>query len=131
MERVKVVARYADGRLVKGFTQNFSADRPVFHLTPVDGASSATVPVQTKDLKALFFVRDFSGKPDYQERRTFASVPQGRKVEVTFADGEVLVGSALGYDRTRPGFFFFPADPDSNTLRVFVVTSAVTGIAFI
>jgi hypothetical protein len=131
MEPVRVVARYADGRLLKGFTQNFSPERSQFHLTPVDSTGNGTVVIHTKDLKAVFFVRDFTGNPKYEEQREFAQSPQGRKVEVTFKDGEVLVGSALGYNRERPGFFFFPADPESNTLRVFVVTSAVKAVKFI
>jgi hypothetical protein len=131
MEPVRVVARYADGRLLKGFTQNFSPDRSRFHLTPAEGGTDGTIAVQIKDLKAVFFVRDFAGNPKYQEQREFAQVPQGRKVEVTFSDGEVLVGSALGYNGERAGFFFFPADPESNTLRVFIVTAAVKDVKFI
>jgi len=42
--------------------------------------------------------------------------PQGKQVEVTFADGEIMVGSTLGYDPNRPGFFVFPADPNCNNL---------------
>ncbi len=34
----------------------------------------------------------------------------GRKVKVLFKDGEVLVGSTMGYDIKRLGFFLFPAD---------------------
>jgi hypothetical protein len=131
MEPVRVVARYVDGRILKGFTQNFSPDRPRFHLSPAESTNNGTIAIQTKDLKAVFFVRDFAGNPAYQEQREFAQVPQGRKVEVTFNDGEVLVGSALGYNKERPGFFFFPADPEGNTLRVFVVTAAVKGVKFI
>jgi hypothetical protein len=46
-------------------------------------------------------------------------------LEITFCDGEVMVGTTLGYDRNRPGFFIFPADPQSNNVRVFVISSAV------
>ena len=38
-------------------------------------------------------------------------------------DGEVLVGSTLGYDPKRQGFFIFPADPKSNNVRVYIVSS--------
>ena len=39
-----------------------------------------------------------------------------------------MVGSTAGYDLDRLGFFFFPADPDCNNLRVFVISSAVESI---
>jgi len=82
-------------------------------------------------LKAVFFVRDFAGNSQYQERKTYlqGENPGGVKLEVTFADGEVLVGSTpLGYDPKRQGFFLTPADPGSNNLRVFAVSSAVKGV---
>jgi hypothetical protein len=58
-------------------------------------------------LKGVFVVRDFNGYPEYEERRvyrqgdTFYGVP----LEVTFADGEVMVGSSMGFDPKRIGFF--------------------------
>jgi hypothetical protein len=78
-------------------------------------------------LKALFFVRDFTGNAQYAERKQYVEGehPQGRKMEVTFADGEIMVGSTLGYDPNRPGFFIFPADPKSNNIRVFAVSTSV------
>jgi hypothetical protein len=40
-----------------------------------------------------------------------------------------MVGSAsLGYDPKRLGNFIIPADPNSNNIRVFVVSSAVKGV---
>jgi hypothetical protein len=52
-------------------------------------------------------------------------------MEVTFKDGEVLVGTTLGYDPSRPGFFIFPADPKSNNIRVFAVATAVKKVRFL
>jgi hypothetical protein len=70
---------------------------------------------------------NFLGSPSYNERKAFAEgerVP-GRKIEVAFKDGEVLVGSTVGYDPRRPGLFFVPADPKSNNLKVYAVRYAV------
>ena len=66
-----------------------------------------------KDLKAIFFVRDFTGDPQYNERKIFLEGENspGRKLEVTYIDDELLVGSTLGYDPSRKGFFLFPAIP--------------------
>ena len=86
-----------------------------------------------KDLKAVFFVRDFIGTPSYDERKQFLEGQQvlGRKVRVLFKDGEVLIGSTLGCDPKRQGFFLFPADPETNNLKVFVVMSAVNKVEFL
>jgi hypothetical protein len=46
-------------------------------------------------------------------------------VEVTFQDGEVLVGTVRHVSAENLGFFLTPADPASNNLRVFVVAKAV------
>jgi hypothetical protein len=58
-------------------------------------------------------MRDFVGNYLYNERKGYIEreKPSGRKIEVTFKDGEVLVGSTLGYDPSRPGFFSFPRIP--------------------
>jgi hypothetical protein len=127
MEPVKVVVRYLDGRVMKGFTQDFFPNKDRFHLHHAAKSSGESVEVMLKDLKAIFFVQDFEGNAQYSERKSYGEGEraQGRKVEVTFADGEVLVGSTMGYDPNRPGFFIFPADPKSNNIRVFAVSSSV------
>ena len=131
MERVKVVIRYSDGKIVKGYTNDFFPKKPAFHVG--SGPSEKGVQVQLKDLKAVFFVKDFEGDPEYDEYRAFkeGQAIQGRKVLMTFNDGEMLSGSILGYDPNRPGFFMIPSDPGSNNIRVFIVQAAVDQIEFI
>ncbi len=134
LEYGKIVVRYANGRIIKGFTYNFYPNRLSFHILPaIAGLSGETIEVRIKDLKAVFFVRDFGGNPSYNERKEFAEGerPPGRKVEVTFADGEVLVGSTLCYDTRRQGFFIIPIDTKSNNLKVFVISEAVTKVRFL
>ncbi len=130
METVKVVARYKDGKILKGVTQNFFPNKDRFHLFPVDNPSGPPAEVLIKDLKAVFIVRDFAGNPEYKERKEFevGGKTVGTKIEVTFQDGEVIVGSTVGYDLKRQGFFVFPADPQSNNLRAFVVSAAVKDV---
>ena len=133
MERTKVVTRYSDGKLIKGFTQDFFPDKERLYLFPADNPSGEAIEVSIYDLKAIFMVRDFIGDPIYKERKNYieGEKPSGRKMEVTFMDGEVLVGSTLGYDPKRQGFFLFPADPKSNNIRVYVVSSAVRKIRYL
>lgn len=131
MDLVKVVVHYSDGRIAKGYTNNFFPNRPVFHLKPLD--SDSGVEISVRDLKAVFFVKDFAGNPAYNEKKGFdgEKPPAGRKVEVIFTDGETLVGATLGYDPGRPGFFITPPDEQSNNLRVFVVSTAVRNFRYL
>ena len=130
MERVKVVVRYAAGDLIKGYTQDFFPNKESFHVFPADQSPVKPVEILVRDLKAIFVVRDFMGNSRYSEQKKFMEGDKisGKRVEVAFSDGEVMVGSTLGYDRNRPGFFIFPADPNSNNIRVFAVSSAVREI---
>jgi len=131
MEPTKVVVRYADGRVAKGFIQNFAPNKDSFHITPVDQSSGKTIEVFVKRLKAIFWVRDFSGNAQYNERRKFLKeqTSSGLKLEVIFADGETMVGSTVvAYDPKRQGNFLIPADPEGNNIRVFIVSSAVKSV---
>ncbi len=131
MDQVKVVVRYADGKVIKGYTQDFFPNKDRFHLQPHQKSSGQdTQQILVKDLKAIFFVKDFGGNPTYDERRQFGDgdKTQGRKMEILFKDGEKLVGSTLGYEPNRPGFFIHPADDKSNNIRVFVVQAAVNNV---
>jgi len=130
----RIVVRYADKRLQKGVTINFSPDRETFHLGPPELASAVKPKiVRIADLKAIYFVKDFGGNPYFEERKNFdpGKAVFGRKIKVVFQDGELLVGSTTSYRRDRPGFFVIPADPDSNIERCFVVVRATKEVAFI
>ena len=134
MEPSKIVARYRDGRTLKGTTQNFFPNKPVFHVKRLGGTGpDDLVEVTLEDLKAIFFVRNFTGNAKHVERKKLATGEraQGRLMEVTCKDGEVIVGTTTGYDPKRPGFFLFPIDPSANNARVFMVTSAVRTARFL
>jgi hypothetical protein len=134
MEGEAVVARFQDGRTVKGHTNDFEPSRQQFHIVPATTEPAEPIEVGTKQLKAVFFVRSLKGEAQYRERRDFRpedSIP-GPRVEVTFSDGEILVGHTLVRDVwERTGFFVTPVDPRSNNRRVFVITSAITSIRFL
>jgi hypothetical protein len=132
--RSRVVVRYSDSRVLKGHSADFDPESQRFHLRLAAATESPPVEVQLSDLKAVFFVRDFGGDPRYNERKQFdgAVQPVGRKVEVTFQDGEVLVGSTTtGYSPDRRGVSFTPADPRSNNLRVFAVCEALRTVRYL
>jgi hypothetical protein len=130
----KVVARYADGRMVKGSTSDFVPTKDVFHVAEVN-APLGTRPVTllVKELKAVFFVKDFVGRKEHAMSLEFdpARPAQGKKIRVLFKDGEVVVGTTQGYTPGRPGFFMIPADTDGNIERCYVVADATKEIAFL
>ncbi len=130
----KIVARYQDGRVLKGFTADFLPTKPLFHLTPIDAPPGAKgLAVQFADLKAIFFVRDLAGNPQRSDVQEFRPDKPaiGRKIRVDFRDGETIVGTTQGYDPSRPGFFIIPADQGSNNERCFVITSATQRVTFL
>ena len=121
-----VVAHFLDGRVLKGMTQDFLPGKPSFHLFPSHGAPSRGVVIHLDQLKAVFFVRTFDGNKAHAGHDTFHTERgQGRKVLVTFADGEVLAGFTSGYTPGKVGYFLTPADPASNNERVYVLSAAV------
>ena len=130
----KVVARYADGRVLKGTTADFFQTKDQFHLrAPTALDSEKPMAILTKELKALFFVKTYEGTPERVKPKGYdpTHLPAGRPIEVKFKDGESLVGTTTGYQPGRPGFFLVPADPESNTERCFVVAAATRQISFL
>ncbi|MFZ3063116.1 MAG: hypothetical protein WA148_05180, partial [Actinomycetota bacterium] len=86
--------------------------------------------VNISDLKAVFFVKSLEGFPEYKEKKEFTETAPGRKIKVEFLDGEVIAGTTTGYSQERQGFFLFPVDPESNNLRIYVVSAAVKKVDF-
>lgn len=133
MEPLKIVARYADGRIVKGFTNDFFTDKSSFHIFKNRLMPSKGENIVLNELKAVFIVKDFRGSTSYVESKALAKgqTPHGRMVKVIFKDAETLVGATTSYDTRKPGFFLFPIDPQGNNLRAFVMFSAVKEVQFL
>jgi hypothetical protein len=126
-EKNLVVARFADGSMIKGSTDDFFPERPLFHIQTKEGTKN----VRMRDLKAVFFVRSLAGDPTHNKSREFTAASeneQGRKVAVLFKDGELMTGHTLTYLPGKQGFFLFPADREGNNLRVYVVTTATKAV---
>lgn len=125
-----IVARYLDGRMLKGVTHDFSPNRGFLHVDRLDGGPG--VELRFKELKALFFVRSLEGDPAHQDVQGFVHGPaetqQGKKIAVRFRDGEFICGYTLSWTPEREGFFMFPADPESNNVRIYVITASTEAI---
>lgn len=121
-----VVARFVDGRLLKGTTRDFGPNKPKFHLFPWGEETDKPLDIPVGALKALFFVKSYDGDSDFVPAQSFDDARgQGRKVVVTFKDGEVMAGFTMGYNPKSQGFFLIPVDPGGNNARVFAVNAAV------
>ncbi len=121
-----VVARFMDGRIIKGTTRDFAPNKPLFHLFPWGEETDKALDIPIGALKAVFFVKSYEGDKNYVDDNSFANAKgQGRKLVVTFKDGELLAGFTMGYNPNNQGFFMIPADQKSNNARVYVVNASV------
>ena len=130
----KIVVRFQDGRIMKGITSDFMPNKDSFHILPMDALPNVKpLPVAVRELKAVFFVKDFAGDPQYQDKKEFDSTRPvtGRKIKVVFKDGELLIGTTQGYQPGRPGFFVIPIDPNANSDRCFVVSAATNQVSLV
>ncbi len=128
----RVVVRYLDGRVLKGVTFDFLPNKGRFHVAHAKDAKKVSA-ISTSDLKAIFFVRSFEGRGEREHGKVpeqFAAAP-GRKLRITFLDGEVVHGSTHAYTPGREGFFIVPADPEDNNERAYVFTHATKEIRLV
>ena len=133
MLKKKVVVKYQNGEIIKGWVEDFRPDRDTFILYPlIEYSEEEMLEIKFDSLKAVFFVKDFMGDKDYKKVRTFdvdlKITPSQRKLIVIFKDGENLYGTSHGYGRYKIGFFIYPVDPKDNSDRIFVVHSAVESV---
>jgi small nuclear ribonucleoprotein (snRNP)-like protein len=127
----KVVVAFLDGRRLRGRVFDFSPAKDVFRLCGEKETQQKSQEVALKELKAVFFVKDFRGNNAYRESQKVEAGKPGRKVQVTFSDGEKIVGTTQGYEPGKIGFFVFPADAKSNSKRIFVVNWNVRDVKFL
>jgi hypothetical protein len=138
----KIVARFRDGRLVKGHVMGFSIESDMVVLNDQKTLQEIRVPIS--ELKAIFFVKNFGGSSMHVERKAFGiRKNSGKKVFIKFSDNETLVGFIEGevpWDKgfslaklgnKVKGFFLTPVDADSNNNKVFVVAGAIQDITII
>jgi len=62
----KVVLRFTDGKLLKGYLKEFSHDSPEISFKKLGGKKTQPIPVLK--LKAIFFVKTFEGNSKHKEK---------------------------------------------------------------
>jgi len=126
MELRKVILRYTDGRTLPAYAPIFEEGQDPVPIVDLEG-QPLRVPLE--DLKALFFVRTFSGNPDYDGPGALEALPYpegGRVVRLDFLDGEHIFGD-LAHTDTKEGLGFFVTvlDPEDNNLLIYVNPAAL------
>ena len=121
-----IVANLLNGTVQKGLSLDVDPKRPVCHLKTPGGGM---VEVALAEVKALFFVKSATGRPDYNDAKD--SFPGDlrlvgtKRVRVVFADREEIVGLMNRFPPITPYFYMLPIDPDSNNIRILVNRAAV------
>ena len=120
-----VVGKFRDGRLVHGYTSDFSPSKSSLRISPTPTVKKAHS-MSLNDFEAIFFLHEApaaNGGKATIARET--SAPYGRKVALVLPSGEELVGSTLNYTRDGSGFFIHPADDSFGVARVFITQSGI------
>ncbi len=128
----QVVGKYRDGRLIRGYTSDFSPMNPYLHISPTPQAEGSEF-VSMMNLDALFFGRD-ARRADVEDVEPSGPdiVPaNGRRVAVPLPNGTEIVGSARSYSRNAAGFFVESFDEASGTFRVFVTAGGIRSVRFV
>ena len=134
MQPVKVVLHYLDGRIVKGYAQDFDPRSSSLRFKESPKAPSPKlIEIEKEGLKGIFFVKTLEGDPRYSERKQFTETDrlEGRRVKITFVDGETFEGFTIGDHSQRPGFFLFTPDLDSNSIGIYVLSAAVRDFQYL
>jgi hypothetical protein len=128
----KVIVRKLDRDSVSGYVSpaNFVVEGKLELLN----TSGNVVAIDLRDIKAVYFVRDFSDS-DVMSRKTFTTRPrtEGLWVRLKFKDSEVIEGIMPNDLAQNPGegFLINPPDLRSNTQRVFVPRASLTSVTVI
>jgi hypothetical protein len=137
MERV--ILRFLDKRLMKGYLEKFS---PSDETVSIKGEDSVTTVVGIGELKGIFFVRSFAGDRKHREKKSFkGNAFNSKKVFVRFRDGESMVGFVDGevpwekgfflHAERNNGFFVKPVDGTSNNIKIFVVAASIDDVTVV
>ena len=127
----KLVVHNKDGSTLKGHSSDFNPALPFFHIATLEKPDDS-VKVWFDNLKAVFIVMDFIGDAQHLDSLDFSRIPLAAKhIIITFKDGEIFYGTSDLAHNSSKGFYIFPADNNSNTIRAYVLKSAIENVKII
>lgn len=124
----KIVVHFLDGTLLKGHSKFFFHHQMQLLVQTLEGEERL---IPFSQVKAVFFVRSFTGDKNRREQKKFGpdSPTFGQPVRVRFLDGETVLGRSLGYRPEERGFYLKPADPKSNNEMIYVPQGSVKDVS--
>ena len=125
----EVLLAFLHGRFLKGFTRGFHPSRTTLDILPSRTASEQQgqkVPLSL--LRTVLFLRHFG--PTHPAAMQAHPGGTARRIEVTFKDNYVIVGTTRDYEEGTPGFILRSAQL-GDSMSVFVVASAIREVRFL
>jgi hypothetical protein len=131
----KVVARYKDGRVCKGFARDPEPAAGRLRLS-VPGEALGSMEIPLEELKGVFFVKSWDGNAAYVERDDgfsegapgFNGAYRLQRTVAGFHDGERMKGYSYNYTPGQATLSFFPYDPFGNNYKILIVCSALSDV---
>ena len=125
MELRKVVLRFLDGTVRPGYAPLFEEGIETIYASDLSGFPIA---VPTCELKAVFFVRTFSGNPAYDQKDSPGSpvLLSENIVKLHFTDGERMRGDVGPDTDLTKAFYITVLDPDDNNVMIYVNPGALS-----
>ena len=127
----KVVVRTRGGEVIPGFA-NKELIKNSLEIISNKGQERT---FRLESLKAVYFVKDFAGNPEYNEIKFLTEEPTGSMlwVRLKFYDGEVQEGKVPNDLELfcAPGFFLWPLDRDTNNECVYVIKSSLKSLSIL
>ncbi len=125
----KVIVRTRDGKVYRGFSGHGYIDSSSVTVIGRDGENTKYA---HRDLKAVFFVKNFKGDPTYKTLK-FLNKSPGKKwvwMRVRFSDGEIFEGRAKNDSSLfdGPGLWLWPSDEDDNNEALFAIRKTIERI---
>ncbi len=127
----KVVVRTRSGEVIPGFANQALIKNKLEIITNKGEERTFSL----ENLKAVYFVKDFAGNPEYDEIKflTEESTVSMLWVRLEFYDGEVQEGKVTNDLELfcAPGFFLWPLDRDTNNECVYVIKSSLQAFSIL
>lgn len=109
----KVVIKFLNGGILKGDVTGFTPETGRIKVSTKKGKEAIDLTL----LKAVFFLREGDRRSSKDELLKVG----GKRIRVSFADGEEITGYTYGLHPLGIGFYLFPMNETDSNEKIFVV----------